>query len=134
MRRFRSLLSWPLRAFFDGRFGGVVERVDAGRHEAADRETFAAGRHRELLVGHDALADQMTMLEWLLRANMDAATEVVDLQSRRLAEVTAQLDLLVNQMRSVSFAIEELRERIESAASTEQTEHELKAHGQRTIG
>jgi methyl-accepting chemotaxis protein len=94
-------LTWPLRTFFDRRFEGVIQRVDAGREEAAARELYAQGRHQEL-------EHELTTLYRLLRADMDATNEAVDLRARALAEIAGNSEAMAEQLSELREAVDEL--------------------------
>jgi hypothetical protein len=94
-------LTWPLRTFFDRRFEGVIQRVDAGREEAGARELYAHGRQQEL-------EHELTTLYRLLRADMDATNEAVDLRARALAEIAGHSEAMAEQLSELRDAIEEL--------------------------
>lgn len=94
-------LTWPLRTFFDRRFEGVIQRIDAGREEAAARERYAQGRHLEL-------ENELSTLYRLLRADMDATNEAVDLRARALAEIAGTSETMVEQISELREAVLEL--------------------------
>lgn len=100
-------LSWPFRAFFDRRFEGVLLRVDAGREEAAARERYANGRHEEL-------QGELATLYRLLRADMDATNEAVDLRARALAEVVGSSEAILEQVTELRATLDELISRLEA--------------------
>jgi uncharacterized coiled-coil DUF342 family protein len=100
-------LSWPFRAFFDRRFEGVLQRVDAGRHEAAARERYANGRHEEL-------QGELATLYRLLRADMDATNEAVDLRARALAEVAGSSEAILEQVTELRATLDELISRLDA--------------------
>jgi uncharacterized coiled-coil DUF342 family protein len=99
--------STPLRTFFDRRFEGVLQRVDAGREEAGARERYAYGRHQEM-------QNELATLYRLLRADMDATNDAVDLRARGLAEIAGSSEAILEQLAELREAVFELASRLET--------------------
>jgi hypothetical protein len=107
-------LSWPLRAFFDRRFEGVLQRVDAGREEAGERELNAHRRHRDVERHFDEIQNELAMLYRLLRADMDAANDTVDLRARALAEIAGSSEAILEQLAELRATVDELAARLDA--------------------
>ena len=105
-------LSWPLRAFFDRRFEGVLQRVDASRQEADARERNAYGRHHEV-------QNELTTLYRLLRADMDATNDAVDLRARALADVAGSSEAILEQLAELRAAVDELTSRVDALGAAQ---------------
>jgi hypothetical protein len=86
LKRIARTLLWPIWRFFDPRFQGVVDRIDAARHEATARHDAASdaatARHDAASEWHSAsmLVQEETrsgvnQLHALTRADMEATSE-----------------------------------------------------------
>jgi hypothetical protein len=106
--------SWPLRAFFDRRFEGVLQRVDAGRAEADARERYSYGRHQEVQRQLEGVRDELATLYRLLRADMDATNEAVDLRARALAEIAGSSEAILEQLDELRKAVYDLNLRVDA--------------------
>jgi glycosyltransferase involved in cell wall biosynthesis len=82
-------LSWPLRRFFDRRFDAVLPRVDTAREEAGAAERSAHGRHQELQRQLEVVQEEVATLYRLLRPDMDATSEAVELRAHAMAQMGA---------------------------------------------
>jgi hypothetical protein len=112
--RMRRSLSWPLRRFFDRRFEGVLQRVDASREEAGARERNAHERHHEVQRQFAEVREELATLYRLLRADMDAANDAVDLRARALAEITGSSEAILEQLAELREAFQELTSRLDA--------------------
>jgi len=83
LRRIAKALLWPPRRFFDPRFQGVVDRVDAARDES-DKHYVALA----------LLQEQVNHLQALIRADMEATSDAVTLLGRSLREIEASLEAI----------------------------------------
>lgn len=104
-------LSWPLRTFFDRRFEGVLQRVDAGRQEADARDRHSYRRHQEV---HQEVQNELETLYRLLRADMDATNDAVDLRARALAEIAGSSEAILEQLAELRGAVYELTSIVEA--------------------
>ena len=91
VRRVGRIVLWPLRRFFDPRFGGIaaaqqatVDQVAAGRAEAADRYWSTIDRF-------DAADGRLHDLYRLAEADMDASTEAAAVLGTTVADINATL-------------------------------------------
>jgi hypothetical protein len=107
-------LSWPLRRFFDRRFEGVLQRVDAAREEAGAAERSAHGRHQELQRQLGVVQEEVATLYRLLRADMDATNDAVDLRARALAEIAGSSEAILEQLAELRAAVDELSARLDA--------------------
>jgi hypothetical protein len=88
----RTLL-WPIRRFFEPRFLGVVDRVDAVRDETAQR-------HRGAMLLQQETQSEVHQLHGLIRADMEATSEAVTLIGRSLRDLEAMVEEAWRESRS----------------------------------
>jgi uncharacterized protein YukE len=116
--RVTRVFSWPLRRFFDRRFEGVLQRVDAAREEASEWERDAHRRHQEMQTQVDQVKrqfeDEFVTLYRLLRADMDAANETVDLRTRALAQIAGSSEAVLEQLTELREAVSKLASRVDA--------------------
>jgi 2-polyprenyl-3-methyl-5-hydroxy-6-metoxy-1,4-benzoquinol methylase len=92
LRAIARTLLWPIRRFFDPRFQGVVDRIDASRDEAAARHDAASEwRGASMLVQQETRAE-VDQLHGLIRADMEATSEAVTIIGRSLRDIDAMVD------------------------------------------
>jgi SAM-dependent methyltransferase len=101
VRRVGRVVLWPIRRFFDPRFGGLaaaqhatLDQVAAGRAEAADRYWSTIERF-------DAADGRLHDLYRLAEADMDASTEAAAVFGATLADVSAALAEVTASMAEV---------------------------------
>lgn len=111
--------SWPLRRFFDRRFEGLTQRVDAGREESAARDQELQG---ELRREFERVLNELPRLYQLLQADMDAANDTADLNARALARIAGSSEAILEQLAELRAAVEELASRVEGAERREEQE------------
>jgi 2-polyprenyl-3-methyl-5-hydroxy-6-metoxy-1,4-benzoquinol methylase len=113
VRRVGRIVLWPIRRFFDPRFGGLaaaqhatLDQVAAGRAEAADRYWSTIERF-------DSTDGQLNDLYRLAEADMDASTEAAAVIGAALAELRDETTVLsrLYLARSQEGGIEDLDER-----------------------
>ncbi len=94
LRKIALALLWPFRRFFDPRFFGVVDRVDAARNESDVRYQALAEQYRALMLVQEQTQEEVNHLHALIRADMEATSEAVTLLGRSLREVESSLEAI----------------------------------------
>jgi 2-polyprenyl-3-methyl-5-hydroxy-6-metoxy-1,4-benzoquinol methylase len=87
----RALL-WPLRRFFDPRFEGVVDRVDAARNEATAKHHAAGEWHRASMLLQQETRSEVDQLHSLIRADMEATSEAATVIGRTIRDIEAMVE------------------------------------------
>jgi hypothetical protein len=80
LRGIARTLLWPIRQFFDPRFQGVVDRIDASRDE-----------QRASIRLQQETQSEVTQLYSLMRTDMEATSEAVTLIGRSLRDIESSL-------------------------------------------
>jgi hypothetical protein len=93
LRTIARTLLWPIRRFFDPRFLGVVDRVDALRDE-----------QRTAMVVHQETQSEVNQLQGLIHADMEATSEAVTLIGRSLRGIESMVEEVSRQGRSYQLA------------------------------
>jgi 2-polyprenyl-3-methyl-5-hydroxy-6-metoxy-1,4-benzoquinol methylase len=81
LRAIARILLWPIRRFFDPRFQGVVDRVDAARNEADER-------HRVSML----LQEGVDQLHGLIRTDMEATSEAFTVLGRSVRDIETMVE------------------------------------------
>jgi hypothetical protein len=105
----RTLL-WPIRRFFDPRFQGVVDRVDALRDEAGER-------HRTAMLAQEETHGEVNQLHGLIRADMEATSEAFTVLGRSLRDVETMVE---DAWRGSRSYVEQMAE-----GSIEEVDHDI---------
>ena len=124
MRRIAAFLLWPFRRFFDPRFQGVAERVDAARNEGDARDGALAEQLREQLRALTLLQEQTTLLQEQTRHDVDELHALI----RADMEATSDaVTVLGHSLRDLETALEEVRGLVEDHAGDTEAIHEVGA-------
>jgi hypothetical protein len=92
LRKIAGVLLWPVRRFFDPRFQGVVDRVDAARNEGDSRYQALAEHLRALTLVQEQTQHEVNQLHGLIRADMEATSDAVTLLGRSLRDIETALE------------------------------------------
>ena len=112
LRAVARAVLWPLRRFFDPRFGGVLDRVDFRAEQTLERLDVA--RSESATASATAL-EASASVEALMRSEIDARTEMTDLLGVSLSNLESRL------AHEVAPTVQDVAERlrvIESATPT----------------
>jgi predicted nuclease with TOPRIM domain len=80
--------------------------------EADARERYAYGRHQEVQKEFEGVQNELATLYRLLRADMDATNDAVDLRARALAEIAGSSEAMLEQLAELRGAVDELSSRL----------------------
>ena len=83
LRGIARTLLWPIRRFFDPRFQGVVDRIDASRDE-----------QRASIRLQQETQSEVNQLYSLIRTDMEATSEAVTVIGRSLRDIEASLQVV----------------------------------------
>jgi hypothetical protein len=111
VRKIAGFLLWPFRRFFDPRFQGVVDRVDAARNEGDSRYQALAEQLRTLTLLHEQTQHEVRELQALIRADMESTSDAVT--------------LLGHSLRELETGLEATRRLVEEQMSAAETVHEV---------
>ena len=92
LRAIARTLLWPIRRFFDPRFEGVVDRIDAARHEATERHEAADEWRRASMLMQQETQSEVGQLHGLIRADMEATSEASTVIGRTLRDIEAMVE------------------------------------------
>jgi hypothetical protein len=101
--RIRGTFLWPLRRFFDPRFSGLAEQLDAVEHRLGEQITDLRHHIDELHLVRDRRADEwereldelrntVAELRNMIAADLEAANEATVMFGESLAEIRASID------------------------------------------